>query len=589
MMKDPASFMKTNMRIGIWQHWFKMEYHLGMMLRELGLDVADVDYRKKGYLEDLDILIINQNAVNDCIENDRNYFHSFVKRGGVCWILHQDHFRCNPCFLPVEAGRPLLVNRYYSTLQDEPPSTSYLLPIPEDAGKVLFNVPNRITMDEMVYWKLDTDSFCAVKQLPPREVTTCALSAITDTDGWEILGSYVDPAMPINDSALIMQRTYGDGLFFWSQLLFPETKKDSTGKVFKFWARFAENTLEHFRRFKEKLPAPVVPDLPKAKDNTTPGWRRTITHLHSLDWFAADNHFGGIAGAMRELKFDVGVIGFKDALSYLNKPEYEKYCDDKVTILPGMEYHPFNFDGSKLPNIYHILAMGDISCSDEFTRTIFDEGDLEEYVKGALDHIKKQGGVSCVTHPTTPYWRKYDFDAVDTYDFENVKFKNGEIERRPFRGTDQEQAWLDGSHITLMASVDMWGIERLRANPVFNFIWYDGAPTLENLVKAVKAGHVIPGFGVDSADIRINDYLPGDTVPAEQMTQGIRVQLSAPEALTAVELYADDQLISVYVPEGDGREVDTVISTAGLTCKRFLRIEVRGKKAHLIANPFFIS
>ena len=73
------------------------------------------------------------------------------------------------------------------------------------------------------------------------------------------------------------------------------------------------------------------------------------------------------------------------------------------------------------------------------------------------------------------------------------------------------------------------------------------------------------------------------------MTQGIRVQLSAPEALTAVELYADDQLISVYVPEGDGREVDTVISTTGLTCKRFLRIEVRGKKAHLIANPFFVS
>ena len=72
MMKVSVRSMKTNMRIGIWQHWFKMEYHLGMMLRELGLDVADVDYRKKGYLEDLDILIINQNAVNDCIENARS-------------------------------------------------------------------------------------------------------------------------------------------------------------------------------------------------------------------------------------------------------------------------------------------------------------------------------------------------------------------------------------------------------------------------------------------------------------------------------------------------------------------------------------
>ena len=573
--------MKTALRVFWWEHWFKMEYSFAAFLRERGIHVVDTDYSRKGYLDDCDVLIIGQNGLNDFIENDRDLIHRFIAGGGILWVMHQDWRRCNPVFLPVAAGRPLLVNRYCRTLNN-PPSTTYLMPWPEgDGGKALFACPNRITMDEMVYWELNVNSFSPTGKQEPETVTTTALGALTDTEGWEVFGSFLDPAMP-DDSALIMQRRYGKGLIFWSQILFPETREDPSGKVFPFWERFAENILEHFRRFTAGEPAPTLPAPPAPPD--TPAWRRTITHLHSLDWFVADTCFAQLNAAMRDLGFDVAVIGFKDALSYHDAPNYAKYCDERVTILPGMEFHPFNFDRDDSHNAYHILAMGVSSCDNTFTRTLFDAADVDEYIRSALAHIKKHRGVSCATHPDDDYWRKYEFDAVDTYGFDHSRPEKG---FKRFSGSIQERAWLEGSHITLMASVDMWGVARLKSNPVNNIIWYDGAPTVENFTAAVKAGHVIPGFGVSRADIRLGRYLPGDTVPPEERGRGISVRLSAPEPVNTVELYADDKLVASVTPPGDGRETDILIPTAGINCRRFLRIEVHGVSSCLIANPFF--
>ncbi|MBQ7206580.1 MAG: CehA/McbA family metallohydrolase [Lentisphaeria bacterium] len=579
--------MQSPLRLGLWEHWFKTAWNIGDFLREKGVPVRKVDYTRRDYLDDLDVLIVGQGAVNDDLENDRDRIHHFVAAGGICLVTHQDAFRCNPCFLPAELGRPLLVSRYYQTLGDgSNDCMSYLMPWIEDAGRAIFSSPNVITPDEFVGWELKGNTFTAAKgNLEPETLFTCAQSALTDVEKWEVLGSYMDPSMP-EGSALIMQARYGKGLYFWIQLLFPETKEDPSGRVLRFWERCLENLLTYFRCFKAGEALPPAP--PRGKADGAPGWRKTITHLHSLDWYAADNSFGGLNAAMRAFGYDVGVLGFKDALSYHDAPDYAKYCDEKVTLLPGMEYHPFNYNESeKYTSAYHILAMGVTSCRNTFTRSLFDDRDVDEYARSAIDYIHSQGGVACATHPVNGYWRNYDFDAVDTYGFERTGIDPDVLEKHPFRGSEQEKAWLAGSHITLMASVDMWGITRLRRNPVFDLIWFDGPPTAENLVAAIKKGHVIPGFGAESADIRFGKYLPGDTIPPAEQRGVITVKVTSADPLTAVELYADDRPAKTETLPPDCREADLRFDVPEMACRRFLRVEVKGRRTHLVANPFF--
>lgn len=581
--------MKSDLRFGYWEHWFKLEYHIGTFLKEkFGLNVEKVDYSKKNYYDTVDVLIISQSGVNDYIENDRDRLHDFVRNGGICWIMHQDWRRYNPCFLPEEAGRPLLVNRYSATLGGRFDSCTYLQPWVEERGRELFCVPNDITPDEMVYWELDADSFEAIgMHNAPARVRTAATAALTNVEKWEVLGSFMDAAMPDN-SALVMQMKYGKGLFLWNQILFPERRLEENDRVMKFWERYSENALNYFDAFRKG--EKVVPPAPRAKNiSAGKAWKKTITHLHSLDWYAADNTLADINAAMRYLKFDVAVLGFKDALSYHDAPDYEKFCDDKVTLIPGMEYHPFNFQNPISQNAYHMLAMGVRSCYNRFTRSLFDDADVDEYVRSALEHIKKEGGASCATHPDDEYWRNYDFDAVDIYDWDFARRGEEKIEDRPFSENPVQKAWMEGSHITLMASVDMWGIARLRRNPVCNFICYNGDITRENLVKAIKAGHVMASFGVETASVALGEYLPGDTVPVSALAQKIKCSFSAPEELTELRLWGGDKiLMSEMLPAGT-TSLERTIEIAQYTDAPYFHLELRGKNAHLISNPFFVK
>ena len=581
--------MKTNLRIGYWEHWFKLDYHIGTFLKEkFNCSVERVDYSKKNYYETVDVLIVSQSGVNDYLENDRDRLHDFVRNGGICWIMHQDWRRYNPCFLPEEAGRPLLVQRYCATLGGKFHSMTYLQPWIEEPGRKLFCVPNEITSDEMVYWELDADSFEAIGMHDaPTRTCSAATAAMTNVEKWEVLGSFMDAGMPEN-SALVMQHRYGKGLFLWNQILFPERRPaDANDRVLKFWERYCENALNYFEAFRKG--EEITPPAPPAK-NIAAGnaWKKTITHIHTLDWYAADHTLADLNAAMRYLKFDAAVLGFKDALSYHDNPDYDKYSDDKVTLIPGMEYHPFNFQNPISQNAYHMLAMGVRSCYNKFTRSLFDDADVDEYIRTALEHIRKEGGASCATHPDDQYWRNYDFDAVDIYDWDYAR-RGDEIEDRPFSENAVQKAWMEGSHITLMASVDMWGIARLRANPVCNFICYQGDITRENLVKAVKAGHVMPAFNVDSAAVSLGEYLPGDTVPAEALKAGLKCAFTAEGDLTELRLWGGDKILSAETLPAGTHSVERVFDLTEYKDVPYFHLELRGKKSHLISNPFFVK
>lgn len=587
----------TQLRIGYFAHWFQPPYKFVDFLGEQGITVAKIDYSKPGYLEPFDVALIEQNGFNDYIENDELYIQDWVKRGGILLFMHQDYQRWAPYFLPKEVGYPLLVHRYVPTIngfecaadpsytQDPTPYMSYLMPWVEDCGKELFSTPETITPDEMIFWKLNVNSFGIIRFLetqPPCEnVRTTALSCFIPPENWEVLGSFMDPS--VRDGALILRAKYGKGMYFLNQILFPEVLTGEEDRCLAFWKKYVKNLFTYLLRFKqgkdEPTPQPVK-KLPQKKNY------KLAIHMHSLDWYGAEAHPGTINAMMRYMGFDICSLAVKDNAPYDGKLDTAKYSDDKVLFLDGQEYHPFNWNDKYdhlSHNTYHMLAMGiDPDCyTQKFTRSFFSDAEIEAYTKEAIDYVHAHGGAVCATHPNVDFWRDYDFDAVDKEPM------------RPLSGTDIEQHWLSGKRIALMNSVDLFGPRRVLDNPAANFLYLQGAgPSRDSVVAAIKAGHTIAACGFDEADICLGSYLPGDEVPAEEAAT-LALQIRATimrDSIRKIRVYSADQVI--YQNEGDwGRSIDMEISLKDLALSKFLRVEIEGQNEHWICNssPFYLK
>ena len=586
------------LRIGVWRHYFQPEYTLAAFLQEnFPCQVREVDFKTRSYLDDLDILLIEQNGLNDYVENNCEYMHDFVAAGKICWLQHQDHERWSTAFLPAELGRPYLVKRYQTTISAN--HRSYLLPWFEDPAHPLFSYPNRLDNSELVYWDIPGNSFAIQRPVGPAEsLRTAALSCVVNCPQWEVLGSYSDAAVP--EAALILQKTYGQGLFFWNQILFPEGKLPDNHPAIQFWKRYLENALEYFQArlggaSPQKRPAGTrrAKRLPQKKNY------RVIAHLHSIDWYGADASLASINAAMKHFSFDIGLLSVKDELSCVGKRSIADFCDDRVLLIPGQEYHPFNWNAADAQfnhNAYHILAVGTDAFSTAFTCSLYDQNDIENYLQEALKFIREHGGASCATHTYSDYWRKYPYDAVDITlqpaDVAQAFQKKERVHRpstRTLHGTVMEQHFLDGGRITLMTSVDMWGLQRLQENPVFQFIYIDGEPTRENLVRAIRSGHVLPAEYIQEADIRLGNFLPGDSLsPQQAREESLTLSVLAQEPLQDLRLYSYDQL--VYSEELKGAlQLQRTLPLREYPLKGFLRVEVAGEKAILLSNPFYLS
>lgn len=134
-MNSNLSDSASSLRIGTWPHWHQPEYKLAARIRELGLSVRDIDHKRRGCLDNLDVMIVEQNGFNDYIEVYQESVQEFVHSGGICWILHQYHERWTPHWLPNELADAVLMPRYYdTTLGDQ----EYLMPDIRAAGRPLF-------------------------------------------------------------------------------------------------------------------------------------------------------------------------------------------------------------------------------------------------------------------------------------------------------------------------------------------------------------------------------------------------------------------------------------------------------------------
>jgi len=268
-------------------------------------------------------------------------------------------------------------------------------------------------------------------------------------------------------------------------------------------------------------------------------------------------------------------------------------------LLPGQEFHPFNWnpeDAQISHNGYHILAAGIEQYSNEFTCSLFSRQEISDYLNKALQYIREQGGASCATHPNTAYWRDFPYDAVD------VELKPAAV-RQAFQkdaaaiplssktlcGSAVEQHYLAGKRITIMASVDMWGTQRLQENPVFQFIYLAGEPSRAAVVAAIKAGHLLPALHIREAEVSLAGLLPGDSLSIGQAENAsLQIRLEAEKPLSGIRLFSHDQLVYQESLE-QAMSLQRAIPLKGLPLRTFIRLEVEGPDAALFSNPFYLK
>ena len=595
--------MAQKLKIGYFKHWFQPPYKFVDFLKEQGIEIKEIDFSQKNYLDEFDVALIEQNGFNDYVENDEIYIQNWVAAGGIMLFMHQDYMRWAPYFLPHDLGHVHLIHRYIPTInpcyadktytEDDTPYMAYMMPWIENSGRRLFSEPEAISSDEMIDWKLDVNTF---RVLRPHTklldglngdmdsadfVRTTAQSCYLANENWEVLGSFMDPA--VKDGALILKANYGKGMYFLNQILFPEVLDEKAEKCIAFWKKYVKNLIAYFERFKngesEEMPA-VKKELPIKKNY------KMSTHMHSLDWYGADSHPGTINAMMKLMGFDIVSVAIKDNAPYDGKLDVEKFSDDKVLFLDGQEYHPFNWNDKydKVShNTYHTLAIGidPDAYAPEFTCSRFSDAEVDEALTKGIAYIHEHGGVACATHPHVNYWHDYDYDAVDKEPM------------RPLAGTDIEEYWLKGKKIAVMNSVDLFGFRRILDNPATNFIYLKGEkPCRDSVVKAIKDGHTMAACGFDAADVFIGDYIPGDEISVEEAKKGV-LSITAKvmrHEIKKVRVYSGADLI-FEKNDGNSQEIDIKVPLSGLKLDKFIRVEMEGLNEHWICNstPIYLK
>ena len=558
-------------------------------MREEGYDIKQIDYSKPNYLENFDVAIVEQNGFNDYIENDEEYIAGWVARGGILLFMHQDYQRWAPYFLPNDVGYTQLIHRHIPTIGDatkygQEPYYIYMMPWIEKEGKGLFNVPEKITPDEMIDWRVCSNTFRIIRQYketPAEMLRTAAQSCYLANDKWDILGSYMDPG--VRDGALILRAKHGKGMFFLNQLLFPEKRPAEGDRCLAFWKKYLKNLQAYFERFKNGEPEPVIEEpkeLPIKKN-----YKLNI-HMHSLDWYGCDSAPGTINAMMRYLGFDICGLAVKDVGPYAGKLDPAKYSDDKVLFLDGQEYHPFNWQTCTDDighNNYHMLPIGidPDAYTPEFTRSLYGDEEVDAYLKKAIDYVHEKHGAICATHPVkVDYWTKYNYDAVD------------EEPLIPMAGTTIEKFWLEGGRIAIMNSVDLFGFRRILDNPAVNFVYLQGEkPCRDSVVKAIRSHHTIAAAWFNEADVTLNGKLPG-TVVSKSELENATVSISAEIAegtITEVRVYADAEVIFKANP--GTKTVNLEVPLKGVKADKFIRVEAEGEEKHrvMVSTPFFVE
>ena len=76
---------KKTIKVGYLAHWIRPEYNISDFINEQGYELTKIDHSQKYYLEDYDVVLIEQNGFNDYIENDEEFQE--IIRTRIWWTM----------------------------------------------------------------------------------------------------------------------------------------------------------------------------------------------------------------------------------------------------------------------------------------------------------------------------------------------------------------------------------------------------------------------------------------------------------------------------------------------------------------------
>lgn len=210
---------------------------LTLLLRKSGLPSPDIQVRESP--EELglrsDVLVLAPDYPMTGLPPVRRRLIEFVERGGICWITHTSSKNWEARWLPEHLQHLRLLKRSLDDLGiDWVPFSLHLIPWLSQRTHPLWHKPHYLDEADFVTWKVHGKE---------DRWGRAADEVVTDWSGWRVLARYRD--RKLKDGALILEAPWGRGLFFWSQILWPDGRRLSGEH-----RRFFENLWDYFHDFR---------------------------------------------------------------------------------------------------------------------------------------------------------------------------------------------------------------------------------------------------------------------------------------------------------------------------------------------------
>lgn len=143
-----------------------------------------------------------------------------------------------------------------------------------------------------------------------------------------------------------------------------------------------------------------------------------------------------------------------------------------------------------------------------------------------------------------------------------------------------------------MNSVDLFGFQRILANPAVNFVYLKGEkPCRDSVVKAIRDHHTIAACGFDEADVTLNGHLPGDVIKRTEAGDAV-VHVSAKISegvIREVRVYSGTKVIAKVNP--GTQEIDLDLKLSNPFLDKYIRVEAEGQEPEriMVSTPFFLD
>lgn len=169
---------------------------------------------------------------------------AFVKAGGMCWITHQKDEGSAKKILPEELSKVEIVEKYKSVNGFE---MEYICPWITQRMHPLWHNPNYMDEGDFVFWDFESENV--------NYKTAATHILFPQSEKWDIIAGFADYETSLKDkAAMIMSARYGKGLYFWTQIMSPDSSSGKNKFAIEGWKLLVDNAFNYFENFELECP-----------------------------------------------------------------------------------------------------------------------------------------------------------------------------------------------------------------------------------------------------------------------------------------------------------------------------------------------